>query len=177
MSFERASLLFTTSIPRQREWRTINAGPRLLLHIASCTMSWQRMGSRPSCCPWAPKSRHITTSIKHCLGIDGRAIVALLVLLLLLLPMSSLRRNHPHFPCICRYSVPKLLCHSGCLPGRDGGTDVGEIMLTATVIWAGIYEIQVHRLKNIATEAGLTDERRLASPPHPAKWSKTRSWT
>ena len=60
----------------------------------------------------------------------------------------------PMHPSMVTRSLSWLLCDSGCLPGRDGGTEVGEIMLTATVIWAGIYEIQVHRLKSIATEGG-----------------------
>lgn len=80
--------------PRQRAWGTINAGPRLLLHIASCTMSWQTSGweAGQPVSPGLPTPEGLRTKALNALPWNGRQAV---VAVLLLLPIPSCRFAQP----------------------------------------------------------------------------------
>ena len=98
---------------RQRAWGTINAGPRLLLHIASCTMSWQTSGWEasqpvPPGLP-TPEARQVLKLYvqRHCTALEWTAgpswPCCCCCCCYQCHPVVS--RNHPQSPCICCYSA------------------------------------------------------------------------
>lgn len=111
--------------PRQRAWGTINTGPRLLLHIASCTMSWQMSGweAGQPVSPGLPTPEGLRTKAPNALpwngrqGRRGRAAAATNAILSF---RATIRSRHASavtrpLSCYATYSAD-------CLPRRDGGT-------------------------------------------------------